>query len=366
MTTRRRFLRTLSSTAIASSIASARAAGGEMDLKAAAALFESLTAEQRRVICFDWDHRCDIQYGRKPLTIPDPKGILLRSHISNAWRITPPALGGDFYTQAQRDLVLDVLGATMSKGWVAKLVTQAEDDLGLPWGGDQSVAFFGQPGRAQFQCVITGFHLTVRAAAAGASAAAFGGPVSHGHQPSGFYEKVGHPGNFFWYQAQEAARVYHGLDSAQRKRALLLGDVPRFEANGQVDRAVIRDGVPLDGIRREADIRFRPDKSARLGIPVGELSSAQQEAVRTVVRSLIDPYQPALQQQVLDCLQKQGGIAALHLAYYQVLDMGDDDVLDNWRLEGPSFAWWFRGAPHAHIYIHVAGDSAAPFSSYFG
>jgi hypothetical protein len=120
------------------------------------------------------------------------------------------------------------------------------------------------------------------------------------------------------------------------------------------------------GIRREADIRFRPDKAARLGIPVGELNSGQQRAVQTVLRSLVDPYQPALQQQVFDCLEKQGGIAALHLAYYQMLDMGDDDVYDNWRIEGPSFAWWFRGAPHAHIYIHVASDPAAPFSSHFG
>ncbi len=39
---------------------------------------------------------------------------------------------------------------------------------------------------------------------------------------------------------------------------------------------------------------------------------------------------PALQQ-VLDCLAKQGGIAALNLSYFQQLDMGDDDVFENWR-----------------------------------
>lgn len=84
----------------------------------------------------------------------------------------------------------------MNKDWVEKLFKQAEDDTGLAWGWDQSMAFFGRPGRVAFQCVITGFHITVRAAVAGASSAAFGGPISHGHQPSGFYEKDGHPWNY--------------------------------------------------------------------------------------------------------------------------------------------------------------------------
>jgi len=29
-------------------------------------------------------------------------------------------------------------------------------------------------------------------------------------------------------------------------------------------------------------------------------------------------------------------------------------VWDNWRLEGPSFVWWFRGSPHVHVWVNVA------------
>ena len=31
----------------------------------------------------------------------------------------------------------------------------------------------------------------------------------------------------------------------------------------------------------------------------------------------------------------------------------------NWRLEGPSFVWYFRGRPHVHVWVNVA-DNASP------
>jgi hypothetical protein len=30
---------------------------------------------------------------------------------------------------------------------------------------------------------------------------------------------------------------------------------------------------------------------------------------------------------------------------------------DIWRIEGPAFVCHFRGAPHVHAYLHVAGPS---------
>ena len=35
-------------------------------------------------------------------------------------------------------------------------------------------------------------------------------------------------------------------------------------------------------------------------------------------------------------------------------------VWDNWRLEGPSFVWYFRGAPHVHVWVNVADDPSVP------
>ena len=57
------------------------------------------------------------------------------------------------------------------------------------------------------------------------------------------------------------------------------------------------------------------------------------------------------------CLKKQGGLDNCSLAFYQDGDIGDDGVWDNWRLEGPSFVWYFRGSPHVHMWVNI-GDSA--------
>ena len=40
------------------------------------------------------------------------------------------------------------------------------------------------------------------------------------------------------------------------------------------------------------------------------------------------------------------------------LFIGDDQEWDNWRLEGPSFVWYFRGTPHVHVWVNVADDSS--------
>jgi hypothetical protein len=96
------------------------------------------------------------------------------------------------------------------------------------------------------------------------------------------------------------------------------------------------------------------------------MSPDQKGAVQNVLQSLVEPYRPEYQEQVFAALKKQGGIEACNLTFYQQHDLGDDGEWDNWRLEGPSFVWYFRGAPHVHIWIHVADDPSAPVSAYFG
>ena len=61
-------------------------------------------------------------------------------------------------------------------------------------------------------------------------------------------------------------------------------------------------------------------------------------------------------EEVHECLKKQGGLDSCSLAFYAQGDIGDDGVWDNWRLEGPSFVWYFRGSPHVHLWINI-GDS---------
>ena len=62
------------------------------------ALFDTLSAAQKKTICFDWDHM-------------DAERGLLRTHVSNFWAITKPFLTDTFYTKDQQALLMDVIGA---------------------------------------------------------------------------------------------------------------------------------------------------------------------------------------------------------------------------------------------------------------
>jgi hypothetical protein len=41
------------------------------------------------------------------------------------------------------------------------------------------------------------------------------------------------------------------------------------------------------------------------------------------------------------------------MSFYKSDDIGDDHEWDIWRLEGPTFVWHFRGAPHVHCYVNI-------------
>src|SRR5262245_11312363 len=49
-------------------------------------LYEKLTDEQKKEVCFDWDYK-------------HPQRGLLRTHVSNNWHITKPAIDSDFNTK---------------------------------------------------------------------------------------------------------------------------------------------------------------------------------------------------------------------------------------------------------------------------
>jgi len=284
------------------------------------AVYETLTDKQKQAVCFDWDHK-------------DPKLGLLRTHVSNNWHITKPTIDSEFFTKEQRALIHDVFKDVFNPEWHARIMKQLRDDTGgKPWGAEQNIAIFGKPGDGKFEFVMTGRHLTIRADGNSESHVALGGPIFHGHAASGFTEKVHHPGNVFWHQALQANKVYQMLSGKQQENALLKR----------------RPG--------ESAVAFRGSKGKFPGIPITELARDQKEAMQKVLLSLIEPYRKEDQEEVLACLKKQGGLDACSLAFYQEGDLGDDGEWDNWRLEGPSFAWYFRGTPHVHIWINVADN----------
>jgi hypothetical protein len=277
---------------------------------AAGRLYKSLSDAQRQAICFPFDHK-------------------LRRRINANWAITKATIEGDF-TKEQQELIRDIFkGVTSPDGYDRFLKQMGDDQGGF---GTYHVALFGEPGTGKFEWEMTGRHLTIRADGDSVEGAAFGGPIIYGHGEGD--SQKGLPGNVFYYQTQKANEVFSALDGKQRDRALL-------------PKAPKEDAVELQG------------QSGHFpGLAIGEMSKDQKELVEAVMKVILAPYREADVNEALAVLKAGGGLDALHMAFYQSDDVGDDHEWDIWRLEGPTFVWHFRGAPHVHAYVNVAKQQA--------
>ena len=328
-TTRRQFLKTTGAAALA--VGAAPLLGRAADIPAGSTpetvsklLHESLSPQQREVVCFDWNYM-------------DPKRGLLRTRIANNWNITEPNISGDFYTKDQQAMIKHIFEGIIQPDWHERIYKQLEDDAG-GYGEEQSLAMFGKPGE-DFEFVMTGRHMTLRCDGNSTEHVAFGGPIFYGHAAQGFNEKPDHPGNVFWPQALAANKVYEMLDGKQREQAL------------------------VDKLPREQSAGFQGPEGKYPGIPVSELAADQQSLVQEVLQKLIEPYRAVDREEVLRCLKTQGGLEKCSLAFYSDGDIGGDKVWDCWRLEGPSFVWYFRGTPHVHVWVNVADDPSVKLNS---
>jgi hypothetical protein len=284
-------------------------------------LHAGLSPQQRKAVCFPWEY-------------VHPKFGLLRTRVANNWNASAPTVAGDFFTKDQQRLVRDIFEHLIEPEWHVRFDKQLEDDAG-GFGHDQSIALIGTPGSGQFQFLLTGRHMTLRCDGDSAEHVAFGGPIFYGHDAGGSTEEPNHPGNVFWTQALAANGIYTMLDGRQRKLAL------------------------VDSLPRENAIAFR-GREAGAGIPVSELSPDQRAEMEKVLSLLLEPYRTTDRDEARQCLTKQGGLEACRLAFYRTGDLGDDGIWDNWRLEGPSFVWHYRGAPHVHVWVNIADTPAIP------
>jgi hypothetical protein len=272
----------------------------------AAELYKSLSDEQRTQVCFPFDHE-------------------LRKKINANWHITKQTIDSAFYTKAQRDLARQIAKKVLSEDGYERMLKQTEyDDGGY---GAYAMAMFGTPESGKFQWTLTGRHLTLRADGNSVDKAAFGGPLIYGHG------EEDHKDNLYKYQTEQTNEVFKALDADQAKKAL-------------VEKAPNEAAVAVQG----AEGKFP-------GISVGELKSDQQELVQKTLKVLLAPYRAEDAEEVMEMLKADGGVQKLHMAFYQSNDLGQDKVWDIWRVEGPSFVWHFRGAPHVHAYINIAAKS---------
>jgi len=264
--------------------------------------YNSLSEQQRADICFPFDHE-------------------LRSRINANWHVTKPTIAADFYSNDQRALIDEILRNITSTDGYGRLVQQMNEDSGGV--GEYSVAIFGEPGKGKFEWEITGRHLTMRADGNSVDKAAFGGPIVYGHGEERPKE------NLFHYQTKQVNEVFKALDAKQAELALLT-DAPRENA------------VQLQG----AGGTFP-------GICAGDLTADQKELVEATLKILLAPYRQEDVDEALAVLKAGGGLDNLRMAFYKQGDLEDDQLWDIWRLEGPTFVWHFRGAPHVHAYINI-------------
>lgn len=263
--------------------------------------YDSLTDSQRKVICLPFDHP-------------------LRTKINANWHVVKPTIG-DVFTDEQRQSVLEIVREVTTEDGYERLLEQMEDDAS---GIDAySCAVFGDPSTDQFEWELTGRHLTLRADGNSVANRAFGGPLVYGHGE----EDAKH--NLFYYQTKKANEVFQALDAPQAKLAL-------------VEKAP-----------KEANVLLQGEDGKFPGIRVGDLSDDQQQLVEETLRVLLGPYRKEDVDEAMAILKQGGGLEKLHMAFYREGDLDKDQVWDIWRVEGPSFTWHFRGAPHVHAYINI-------------
>lgn len=265
--------------------------------------YKTLSDEQRKVICLPFEHE-------------------LRNKISANWAVTKPEIKDDFYSDAQRKLIDEIFRSVTSEDGYERFQKQMNEDR--PGGfGRYHVALFGKPGSGKFEWEMTGRHLTIRADGDSVANTAFGGPIVYGHGASDTRKNV------FHYQTKKANEVFAALNTEQVEKALLT-------------KAPRENQVPIQG-----------DDGKFPGVAVSELSSDQKELVASVIKVMLAPYRKEDVEEALALLKTGGGFEELHMAFYQTGDLNNDNVWDIWRVEGPSFVWHFRGAPHVHTYVNI-------------
>ena len=261
-----------------------------------------LSDEQKKTLCFPFEHE-------------------LRQRINANWHVTKPKIGSDFFNKDQQTVISAIIRGVTSEEGYERLKKQMDEDAG---GLDEfSVAVFGEPGTGPFEWELTGRHLTLRVDGNSVDKAAFGGPIIYGHGEETPKDNIYH------YQTKQVNEVFKALDAKQSEKAL-------------VAKAPSEAAVALQG-----------ENGKFPGIAVSELSADQKQLVTKTVQMLLSPYRQEDVDEAMEIVKASGGLDKLHMAFYQQGDLDNDKLWDIWRVEGPSFVWHFRGAPHVHAYINI-------------
>jgi len=272
-------------------------------------LYKSLTEKQRGIVTFDFDHP-------------------LRSKVDNNWMITPVKIN-DLFSPDQHAMIKEIFQGIHNPEYFDKVMAHMQEDSG--GFGQYCIAIFGQPGTGKFEFVLTGRHCTMRCDGDSVEGAAFGGPIFYGHASQRFDEKPDHPGNVYWYQGKRANEVFQALDGKQRAMALL-GDPREEKATTTVE------------LKKKSELS---------GLPVSDMTRDQKELVEKVLADLLLPFRKKDADEAMRYINQSGGVDQLAMSFYKNMDIGNDGVWDVWQLESPNMVWYFRGAPHVHVWVNI-------------
>jgi hypothetical protein len=297
--------------------------------RTAAALWDDLSPAQRAAIGLAWDHPS-------------------RQMLSHVACLDTPRLA-EVLTAPQRALahrLYETMTSPAERRRFGRLI-------GLEGGGldPANFVFYGDPRTERSQVAFSGGHLLIRGGGATREGSAFGGPLAYGHQIGNGVPRL--PGNAFAHHGDAANALYARLGPDERRRALVAGEPP-FET-----------AVQLQG----AGGRFA-------GLAVRDLDDARKADLESLVGLVLGCYDAADRAAALACVERSGGMDALHLAYWTARGFYDDGAawadLDPaerarrgdpywhvWRIEGPGTLLHFRGWDHVHASIHVADQGGA-------
>jgi hypothetical protein len=288
----------------------------------AAQVHSGLSATARKQACFAIDH---------PLRQVHNRGLWLGGVNVNAFSLSWDA----------RRALTTLLRQQLSAEGFERLLSQYPSRIsGVNY---LNLLMFGTPGTGSWQMLLSGIHLNLRVgnqASAAIGSPAFGRPQVYGDQRGN--ERDGLPGNVFRYQMQSAHQLIAGLTQAQR------GAIRVAQAPPQTCIAVQgRDG------------HFE-------GLPVAEMPLQARQLAHKVVAGILENYGEAKAADALECLNRNGGVDALHFADYDVDYQGGRHAGDRpsqvFRFEGPGAVLHFRGEPHVHAFVNVESDVNQPLS----
>ena len=281
-----------------------------------AQFYRSLNEEQKKVICFPFDHP-------------------LRSKVDNNWFIVKPRIGS-FLNKDQQQMVRDIFMDLHSEEYADKVLQAGARRRREGGFSGSAVAMFGEPGE-KFEFVFTGRHVTRRCDGNSVEGEGFGGPIFYGHAAHGFNEKADHPQHLL----VSGAAGQRGLQGARRQAAQV----------GPARNAPTRAGNRRPSPSRAPITGWPASRDRAVGRPEGPRPQGDGRPARPVPQGRRrqgdeDDRSRRIRQPAHGVLQRQRSDGNSY-------DIGNDGVWDVWQIEGPNMVWYFRGEPHVHTWVHV-------------